>query len=95
MAIIAFLYYFFVVSGAQSLLGTGAREPPGGREAQAARAANVAEPRSPSSSIRKASPVERGNEVNVQENPMFKGSARDEAKQKAAVFTGGPKDDML
>jgi hypothetical protein len=95
VAMIAFLYYFFVVSGAEGLLA-GAREPPGGKEAQAARAARASkgpEPRS-TSQISKASPVERGNEY-TQENPVFKAGGKHEAKNAAAVFTGGPRNDML
>jgi hypothetical protein len=86
VAIIAFgVYYYFVSKGGDSLLGTSAREPPGGQAAQEARKTAT------------VSRVPRADRNTIdQDNPVFRGRAKDEAKHSAnPVFTGGPRNEML
>jgi hypothetical protein len=85
VAIIAGLYYYFIVHGGESLI-SGAREPPGGREAQAAR-------KPPTIGTRG---TRADGQIVQQDNPVFRGKAKDEAKHSPnPVFTGGPRNEML
>jgi hypothetical protein len=82
--IAAACYYYCVSNGGDSLLGTGAREPPGGQAAQEARKTTTVG-RAP-----------RDRNTIDQDNPVFRGRAKDEAKHSAnPVFTGGPRNEML
>ncbi len=83
VAILAGLFYYFVAPGC-SIISNAVRESPAGQTAHARKPV-----------LAKKSSLS-DTKIMYQDNPAFKGRAKDEAKQKGnPVFTGGPRNDML